>query len=176
MLIKGPDGHVADVDDKNRLKSFSVSQFEDQNLNMEGKVWSIYFTNTPVAANDDFFYLKNIGTKDLKLTDIRISSSVATTIFYKHVSGTAVGGTDVDTESRLLGSAASPNAIIQQGVDITGLVSEGVLFFEECAVADTLYHLRTTSNIIIPQGQAIAFEREAATGLIKCLVSLVETG
>lgn len=173
--IKGPDGKVAEVDATGRLKTFATSQPEDRNINMGGGVWSIYFTNTPTAANDFFFYLKNNGTKDLFITDIRISSSVATQIFYKHVSGTAVGGTAVTPVSRKLGSSASPTATIEQGVDITGLADLGTLFYEECSTVDTLFHLRTTSNIIIPQGQAVAFERVEATGLIDCLVSLVES-
>ncbi len=174
-VIKGPDGQVTNVDSKNRLTTFAVMQAEDKQLNTEGKSWTIYFTNTPTGANDFFFYLKNDGTKDLKVTDIRITSSVVTQIFYKHVSGTAVGGTAVTPVSRNLGSAATPTATIEQGVDITGLTDLGELFYEECSIVDTLFHLKTTSNIIIPQGQAIAFQRVEATGLLDCLVSLVES-
>jgi len=173
-VIKGPDGQVVEVDDKNRLKTFAVSEPEDKALNRQGKSWSIYFTVTPTGANDLFFYLKNNGTKDLFITDVRASSTVATQLFYRPVSGTAIGGTSVTPVSRNLGSSATPTAIIEQGVDITGLTSLGVLFFEQCSTADQLFHLRTTSNIIIPQGQAIAFERVAATGAVDCIVSLVE--
>ena len=173
--IVGPDGQVADVDTENRLRVFSVMQPQDKHLNIERKVFSIYFTNTPAGANDFFFYLKNNGARDLFITDIRITSSVATQIFYKHVSGTAVGGTAVTPVNRNIGSSNFPSATIEQGVDITGLVDLGVIFYEECSIANTLFHLRTTSNIIIPQGQAIAFQRVEATGLIDCLVSLVET-
>lgn len=173
-VIKGPDGQVAQVDDKNRMHVFSVSEPFDKHRNTEKKAWALYFTNTPTGANDNFFYIKNDGTKDLFIQDIRISSTVPTQIFYNHVSGTAVGGTAVVPTNRNLGSSITPIATIEQGVDITGLTNLGVIFFEECAVANTMYHLRVTSNIIIPQGQAMAFQRVEATGLINCVVSLVE--
>lgn len=173
-VIKGPNGEVANVDKENRLSTFSVEQPNINHLNGEGKVWSVYFTVTPTGVNDFFFYLKNDGTKDLFVTDVRVSSTVATQLFYRHVSGTAVGGTAITVTSRKLGSSAVPTATIEQGVDITGLTSEGILFFEECSIVDTLFHIDTQSEIIIPQGQAIAFERVEATGLIECMVTLVE--
>jgi len=172
--ITGPNGTVVDVDDQNRIRAFATSQPQDKDLNTKSKSWTLRFTNTPTGAGDNFFYLKNDGLKNIFVTDIRISSSVVTQILYNHVSGTAIGGTAITPLSRNLGAAASPTATIEQGVDITGLTDIGVIFFEECSVANTLFHLKTTSNIIIPQGQAIAFQRVEATGLIDCVVSIVE--
>lgn len=173
MIIKGPDGRAADVDFLNRLLTFAVSQNEDKNANLDGRYWSVYFQVTPAGANDLFFYLKNTGTKDLVITDVRISSSVVTRLFYHRVTGIAAGGADSQVTSRKLGDSAAPSATIQHGVDITGLTPAGVLFFEEAD--DTgLKALKTTSSIIIPQGQAVAFERVAATGLITALVSVSE--
>jgi len=172
--IKGSNGQVAEVDNENRMQVASVSEPFDKHRNKEQKAWALYFTNTPAGANDYFFYIKNTGTKDLDIQDIRISSSVPTQIFYNHVSGVAVGGTDVNPTNRNLGSSVSPVATIQQGVDITGLTDLAVVFFEECDVANRMYHLRITSNIIVPQGQAVAFKRVESTGLINCVVSMVE--
>jgi hypothetical protein len=67
------------------------------------------------------------------------------------------------------------NAESKYDTDITGLTSEGVVFFESCASTDTRYKLSTSSNIIIPQGKAIAFRREAATGEIEAVVSVVDS-
>ena len=173
-VIKGPDGQVAGVDDENRLKVFSVRLHEEKDRNVSNGVWSVYFTVTPTGTDDKFFYLKNTGTKDLFITDIRISSSVVTKIFYKHVTGTASAGTDSAITSRNLGNSSVPNATIQHSVDFTGLTDAGVVFLEECSIADTVFHLKTTSNIIVPQGQAVAFERTAATGLIEAVVSVIE--
>ena len=130
---------------------------------------------TPTGADDYFFYLRNDGVNNLFLTDIRISSTVATEITYEHVSGDAVGGTDIDPVSRLLGSAKSLTATVQEGVDITGLTSLGELAFEECIVPDTRYSLKLSGTIIIQQGQAVAFKRVAATGAIKAMVSIAES-
>lgn len=174
VIKGGSNGNVADVDEKKRLQVLAVSEHEDRRRNTEGKYWSAYFTNTPAGANDDFFYLKNNGTKDLCITDVRISSTVPTQLFYKHVTGTAVDGTPIVLVNRNLGTSTVPDATVEQGVDITGLSDVGVIFFEEAAIADTMYSLKTTSNIIIPQGQAIAFERVEATGLIHCVVSVSE--
>jgi hypothetical protein len=173
-VIKGPNGQVADVDDQNRLKVFSIAEPQDKDLNTKGRSWTLQFTNTPTGAGDNFFFLRNDSTKDLFVTDIRISSSVVTEILYNHVSGTPVGGTAVTPLNRNLGNSRTPTATIEQGVDITGLTDIGVIFFEECSIANTLFHLKTTSTIIIPQGQAIAFQRVEATGLIECVVSLAE--
>ncbi len=168
-------GFKAKIDDENRLHTFSVIEPEDKHINRSGGVWSLYFTVTPAGANDHFFYFKNTGTDDLGITDIRISSSVATEILYEQVSGTPtyVTGTDSDVTSRNLGNTNVPEAIMKFDTDITGLSSSGVIAFEECAAADTKYTTTMTSSVIVPQGQAVAFKRVAATGLITCVVSLV---
>ena len=167
-------GRTATVDYENRLSTFAVSQAEDKHANIEGHYDSIYFEVTPTGANDNFFYLQNTGTADLALTDIRISSSAPTNILLDKVSGTPVyvTGTDAAITNRNLGSSKVPSVIAKYDTDITGIVDEGVLLFQECPSADTLYHFRTSSNIIIPQGQAIALQRVAATGQITCLISL----
>lgn len=167
-------GRTASVDDENRLATFAVSQAEDKHSNVEGHYNSVYFEVTPAGANDNFFYLQNTGTEDLAITDIRISSSVPTNILLDKASGTPtyVTGTDAAVTNRNLGSSKTPSVIAKYDTDITGIVDEGVLLFQECPVADTLYHFRTSSNIIIPQGQAVILKRVGATGQITCLVSL----
>jgi hypothetical protein len=175
MQIEGSSGNVAEVDDENRLRIFAIGQNEDRHANEDGRYWSVFVSVTPAGANDKFFYLKNEGTKNLFITDIRVSSSVATQLLYKHVIGTPVGGAAIAPKSRILGSPKAPDATIEQGADITGLTDQGTpLFFEECDIADRQEHLKTTSGIIIPQGQAVAFERVAATGLITMVISLSE--
>lgn len=171
----GSNGNVADVDDENRLSTFAVTQNDDRHANTEGRYWSIFVTVTPTDVNDRFFYLRNDGTKELSITDIRASCSAVSQLLYKRVTGAPVGGTAVtEITSRKLGNPTIPNATVEQGVDITGLTDGGVLFFEECDVVNRLEHLKTSSSIIIPQGQAVAFERAAATGLITMVLSLSE--
>ena len=169
-------GYTAGVNSINRFLTSAVIESADRLQNATGKVWSLYFAVTPVGAGDYFFYLENTGTKILHITDIRISSSVASQISYHYVTGTPSYATTatVTTTNRNTGSAGAPSATIRDDTNITGLTSAGIVFFEECAVADTMYHLRTTSNLRLDVGAKFAMERVAATGLVTCLVSLVE--
>jgi len=167
-------GYTAQVDSQNRVRTYSTNETIDRHRNVEGAVFSIHFNVTPTGANDYFYYMKNTGTADLMVTDIRISSSVATSILYEHVSGTPSYSAEnaITPTNRNLGSSGTLDATASSDVDITGLTSEGVIFFEECANVDTRYKISTSSNIIIPQGQAMAFKRVAATGALECVVSV----
>lgn len=177
MNLEGHSGNVARVDSAGRLLTFSVSEPEDKHLNQEGGVHSIYFDVTPDNANSYFFYLKNNGEHEILITDVRCSSSVPTYIYYEFVSGdpTYVTGTDTSDTNRNLGSPRQLNTESKYDTDITDLVPEGIIFFESCDTADKRVKLSTSSNIIIPQGKAVAFRREAATGALKMLVSVVDS-
>lgn len=175
MIIQDSrNGNTAAVDVENRLLVSSVSQSIDKHSNVEGKYDVIYFVVTPTAANDYGFYLKNNGTEDLAITDMRIISTVPGLIFLDHVTGTPTysGETAATVTNRNLGSNSAPLITANYDVDITGLTKVGELIFQQCAVADTEYESRITSNIIIPQGQAIALRREEATGTLTVLISL----
>ncbi len=162
------------VDSENRAHTFATTQTDDRNLANSGLVWSLYFTATPTATNDYFFYLKNTGTKDLRISDVRIMCASADTFTYEEVSGTASGGSAITPQNRNLGSSKIPSATIESGADITGLTTTGTIFFERAAVANTRYKLSTTSSIHIPQGQSVAFKAATGTALITCVVSLIE--
>ena len=89
---------------------------------------------------------------------------------------TFVGSLSTEITNRNFGSAKIPSATIQHDTNITGLTNNGTIFFDQLDTVSKIFHLRTTSNIIILQGTAIAFYEEtaAATGVITCLVSIVE--
>lgn len=176
IIQDSASGRTAQVDARNRLKTFAVTRHEDKTAAFDGKYNSIYFVETPAAANDYFFYMINTGTTDICLTDIRIKSSVATDILIEEVTGTPtyVTGTDAQVTNRNLGSSLEPSITAKYDTDITTLNSQGVLFFISCDTAGEMFHLRTTGNIILPQGQAIALKRVEATGQITCLVSIAE--
>lgn len=174
ILQDAATGRSARVDDENRLLTFSVTQPEDKHTNIEGRYDSIFFEITPAGADDYFFYLKNVGNEDLSITDIRVSSSVSTNILLDHVSGipSYITGTDAEVTNRNLGSSRVPDIEAKFDTNITSITKVGTLLFQECNVADELYHFKPTSTVIIPQGQAIALRRIAATGDITCLVSV----
>ena len=177
MNIEDPKtGRAAGVDEEFRLTTFAIVQSEDKHTNVEGEYNSLYFKVTPAGAGDYFWYLENTGTDDVTITDIRVASSVVTEINLHVVTGTPsyVTGTDTQITNRNLGSNKTPAIITKYDTDITGLTSGGILLFDELAVVNDMHHMKTTSNIIISQGQSVALERVAATGLITCLISLTK--
>jgi copper(I)-binding protein len=169
-------GRTARVDEEFRLKTFAITQNEDKHTNVEGDYNSLYFQVTPAGAGDYFWYLVNDGDEDVTITDIRISSTVVSQINLHAVTGTPtyVTGTDTQVTNRNLGSNKIPDVTSKFDTDITVIASTGILLFDELSSANDMHHMKTTSNIIIPQGQAIALERVAATGLITCLISLTK--
>lgn len=177
-VIKGPDGRAADVNELNQLMTASVSQDIGQFSNIVGKVFSIYFTVTPTAADDYFFYLKNTGTLNFGIGKIEISSTVATDIFYDFVSGTPTfvtgggDGTPAQVTNTNLGSAIPLVADAIYDTDITGLTSQGVLFYEKIPTINTRFVQDVSSAIIIPQGKAVAFRRVAATGALDVVLRI----
>jgi len=172
--IVGTKGLVAEVDENNRLQTFATNQDLAQFLNQEGKIFSAFFTATPTGANDFFFYFKNTGTSNIAIGTIAISSTVATQIRYEVVSGTAVivGETEATVTNLNLGSAVPLTAQTQFGTSISGLITEGILAFEECSVVDAKFLTNFQSSIIIPQGKAVAFRRVEATGTLDVSVGV----
>ena len=85
-------------------------------------------------------------------------------------------GTTPTVVNKKLGVASPLTVTNTFDTDITGLTSSGIIYFEQLAVVDTRYTLALSSNIIVPQGQAVALKRVAATGLIDCQVSVVLDG
>lgn len=172
--IKGADGNIAKVDDMGRLNTLAVSQDATQSLNNDGRMFNINFSVTPVGANDLFFYLKNTGIESIGICQISVSSTTPTKLTYEFVGGDPVfvGETDAEVLNLNLGSASTLSVDAKVDTDITGLTSLGVLDFEECSIADTLFTKKIPSGIIVPQGRAIAFRRVEATGLIEGVVTL----
>jgi len=169
----GHTNNEAIVDTEGRLSVFSVSEEEDKHVNKHrGKVWSCPFTVTPTGAGDYFFYLKNTGTEDYFITDVRIDAASAEVIGVHVVTGTASAGTTITPVNRNLGTTVSPDATIEYSVDTTGLTDAGEVFFLTCE-ANKLSHLRTTSNIIITPGSSIALKATTGAVALKCMVSLV---
>lgn len=176
MRIQGGNNphSTASVDARGRLATAAVTQPDDNVANEDGRSWSAYFSVAP-DAGEHFFYLANTGDNDLKITDIRASSSAANTLSYEAVTGSPVlsGEEVVQVTSRNLASSAPALATVSAGTSMAGLTADGVLFFEELPVANKREKLSATSNIIIPKGKAIAF-RALNTSTVLCVVSLVQ--
>jgi archaellum component FlaG (FlaF/FlaG flagellin family) len=170
-------GKAVKVNSGNRLYTKSVVTSEDADINANTeKVWSIPFEGLNPAGTDDYVvYIKNTGDKTLVVSDIRASADTAATqLKVNAVSGTASNGTTITPVPRTIQSSAIPTATIESGTDITGLTSEGTIFFIQCAVVNTEYHLNTSSKIRIPKGRAIGLLVETATANITGVISLFE--
>lgn len=179
-FIQGTSGNFADVDEHGHLFTESVMRGRDNFINGEsGKVWSLTFEDVdPAGADDMFFYLKNTGSNVLRITDIRISSTVAGIVKFKKVSGTPspVSSTTITPVSRRTGKSPTMQGTCYHDTDITGLSDEGTFFFLPLDSAGKMTHLRTSSNIIIDSGDAIALEWDTATGVLTGVVSTAENG
>ena len=170
-------GKQAKVNSGNRLYTKAVTATTDEDINVQSNnVWSVPFEGlNPAGADDYVVYIKNTGDKALSFSDIRVSVDTAASQLKLHaVSGTASGGTTLSPISRTVESSALPSATIESGTDITGLTDEGVIFFIQCPVVATQYHLSTSSKIRIPKGKAIALSVETATANVTGVISIYE--
>lgn len=171
-------GYTARVSSENRLHVTSVSVPSDQHVNEDHqKYFSVPFSGIdPVGADDYFFYIENTGIKNLHVTDFRMRSTVAGNVGIHHVIGTPVyvGETAVTPVNRYLGQTGTLDATVNTDTDITGLTNQGELFCICIPVINTTYHLKTSSHIIIPPGQAMALHWDTATGAISGTVSIYE--
>ena len=166
------------VDSEGRLNVFAATEGEDRHVNQtSGKVWSVPFTLTTTGANAYAAYIKNTGTKNLHVTDVRIvNTGTASAIDIDYVSGTAATTTAITAISRNLANPVIPAADMfgaSAGTGITGLTDEGLLFPKYSKANDEM-HLRTTSNIIIPPGQAMAIKVVTSGAILTGSISVAE--
>ena len=170
-------GHKAAVDHENRLKVFAVVEPEDKHVNrIHGTQWSLPFKVTPAGANSYFFYLRNDSENLMSISDIRIKGAQVEDITYEWVKGTPsyTSGTAITAVTRNAGSFKTPNVTCYKDTSTTGITADGEIFFESIDTPNKRYKLSTSSNIIIPQGKAIAFRAGVGGAEIRAIVSLTE--
>ena len=171
----GGTGQEAIVDSEGRLYGFATVEEEDKHTNKHaGKVWSYPFTVTPVGAGDYFFYFKNTSNTNAYLTDVRIYAPTAEVVGLHVVSGTAsyTAGSDITGVNRNTGSALSLSATVKSDTNTTGLTDDGELYFQVCE-AGKLSHMKSSANIVIAAGAAIALKATNGAIALKCMVSIV---
>lgn len=171
-------GRTLRINSENRADVESVTRPLDQHINeVYAKVFSVAFDAIdPVGADDYFYYMKNTGTKNLHVTDIRIRSTVAGVVEVHGVTGTAsfTSETAITPTNRTIGSAESLTATTSADTNVTGLTSSGVLFYVPCETANEENEFKTSSHIIIPPGQAMALLWDTSTGALSGVVSVYE--
>jgi len=179
MIFNDPNGTYVGVTDQNRMKARAVTELFDAHENHHhGTVWSLpFFDIDPVGANDKFFYITNTGTRDIAISDVRVSCGTTTGRMYiKKVAGTPsfTAGADITPVTRNTSKSPNLSATAKSDTDITGLTDDGTIFFLELDTVDKLFHLKTSSLIIISPGKAAALEWVAATGTVSGIVSVIE--
>jgi copper(I)-binding protein len=177
MIIEDPQtGLTAKIDSQNRIVAFAVSQQEDKQLNAKGEFNSLHFSVTPSGAGSYFWYLENLGTFDLAISEIFLSSTVATRVNLHKVEGipSYVASVNTTITNRNLGSVKVPQISSKFDTNITSLTSKGILDFSELSTVNQKFTMQLASKIIIPQGKAVALQRVASTGAITCLIGLTK--
>lgn len=171
-------GYGAKVDAENRLRVSAVSEIAELHNNInDKKYFALSFDGIdPVGADDYFVYIKNTGSKDLHITDFRISSTVAGAVEIHEVTGTPsfTAGTDITPLNRTVGNAGTLTGTFKTDTDTTGLTSGGVFHYMKIPVVNTDYQLRYSGHLILPQGQAIALLWDTSTGVLSGSISIYE--
>jgi hypothetical protein len=89
------------------------------------------------------------------------------------VTGTAAftAGADLDITSRNLGSNAAPTGTFKSDTNTTGLTSGGVLWYLTLE-ADKYLQFKSSSNVILSPGTALALRWDTGTGVLSGTISM----
>ena len=121
-------GYRAEVDSKQRLRTYSVNEVEAAWINrVEDEMYSGFWSSSGMQAatgGNWIVYLKNThDTKDLIITKLkhRVEDDSGSISIWLNVLGTPSGGTDLTPGNRNAGSNNVANCTYQYGTNITGL-------------------------------------------------------
>ena len=104
-------------------------------------IWNAIAQGTPTGAADAFFYFSNTWSDAYEEQGLTTRVASAETIeIYLVDTGTPVGGSTVTTANRNTAGTLIPDATIESGVDITGLV-QGTL-------VETIQKANTSSEFL----------------------------
>jgi len=120
-------GKRAAVNDDNLLKVFSIGINYLEELNEQGRVWSVPLDAIAPSGATKFFYLTYTGTKRLGISHIHFASSVAGVFRFLKVTGSPTGGTSIVATPLRFDSPIAPVATILSGASITGLTDAGLI-------------------------------------------------
>jgi hypothetical protein len=169
-------GRTMKINEENRADVEAISRPITQHINeLYEKHFSLFFEAIdPTGADDYFFYMKNTGTKNIHITKSRFASTVAGSVEFHSVTGTASSVNDITPVNRSLGSSVTPTLTVGTNVDITGLTNAGTLLHLRLDTANKDVVDEHPSHIIIPPGQALALLWDAATGILKGTIDIYE--
>ncbi len=169
------------IDKRGRAQVFADNRSREQSINHTGaRVWTIPFEDRdPTDADDYFLYLQNTGPNHIHVYEVTIESTVAGSLEVHRVTGAPINGTAVTVAANTvvnqhLGNQNFPDAVMEVGVNITGLTVAGVLRQEAIATTDLTHLIRFDAHIVIPQGEAVALLWDTGTGILSGAIHFFE--
>lgn len=162
MNVEGKSNHKLEVSEDGKAHVAGISQTMMARANDKGDAYCAVFEADPNGTDKDFFYLKNLDDKDLRIYKIRMSTGTA--------------DIDVDVKIGVTGSPSSGTAVdptnmnalhgIDEQVRVTCEYRDEDLALTGGNVVDTLYidkdfigeqEFDYPAEIILPKNTALVF-------------------
>jgi len=152
------------VDSQGRASVAASSEAEDRHINQHnGKVWSIDLDGAVANAGTYVAWFQNTSQVHYHMTDMRAHCLDAASILdVDEVTVSTIGNNTAflptQVASRNVGNSTVPVGNMDYATDATGLtgLTKVANLFHAGSLDNQSSHLKTTSNIIIPPGAALA--------------------
>lgn len=169
QIIGGGNNRVAEVDDKGRLKVFSVTIEPEYFANNEGNSFQLQLTVTP-SPSADFLYIKNLSEDPLVLENLFVTCDSRENIWiYRNPTGTPTDGSEIDPVNSNFGSSRKAEGTFIYGEDLGGLTA-GTLFNTLPCFSDSNNTFTFRNWIILTKNSTILFN--ARVGDIELDISI----
>jgi hypothetical protein len=162
--IIGPNGRMVEVTSDGKMRAYSVVESEALHANEDHQQsYSLIISRTPTGAADVFLYIKNTGDDDLIISSAKLWTASAEQVQIKlGDTGTPSGGNTLTPANRNGGSANTPDATIEDGVNITGL--SGGTVVDDITGSTTQLKWEWDSGLILTKNTVATFY--AVTGAV----------
>ena len=162
----GAKTYAVSVDSQGRISVASASEAEDRHINQHsGKVWSIDMDGVAANAGVYIAWFQNTSQVHYHLTDMRAHCGDAASILdLDEVTVATIGNNTAflpdSVSSRNLGNSTVPIGNMDHATSATGLtgLTKVANLFHAGSLDNQSSHIKTTSNIIIPPGSAMALK------------------
>jgi hypothetical protein len=162
------------VDSQGRGVVTAATESEDRHININtGKVWSADIDGVTANAGIYIAYFQNTSQVSYHVTDMRVHCNDAASIIdVDEVTVGTIGGETAflpsSIASRQVGNSVNPVGDMAYATAATGLtgLTKVANLFHAGSLDNKSSHLRTTSNIIIPPGGALAVKIRTANATL----------
>lgn len=124
MQLQGRKSTLAAVDKNGALLVNGVARGSYVQEALVGNAYVAQVaTVTPTGANDCFLFVSNLGSDPLVISRLTLTSAAGEDMYIDvGPAYTPVGGTSAVQQNKYVGSPNTSDAVVQYGVNITGLV------------------------------------------------------